>query len=34
VLTLRNRECGARIGTLVIAKKERAFDPARDLKGE
>jgi polygalacturonase len=34
VLSLRNRECGTRIGALVIVKKERAFDPARDLKGE
>jgi hypothetical protein len=33
-LTLRNRESGTRIGTLVIVKKERAFDPARDFKGE
>ena len=33
-LTLRNRECGTRIDALVIVKKERAFDPARDLKGE
>jgi len=34
VLTLRNRECGTRIGTLVIAKRDHAFDPARDLKGD
>ncbi len=33
-LTLRNRECGTRIAALVIAKKERAFDPASDLKVE
>jgi polygalacturonase len=33
-LTLRNRECGTRIRALVIAKKERAFDPARDLKAD
>lgn len=31
-LTLRNRESGTRIGTLVVAKKGLAFDPARDLK--
>ncbi len=34
VLTLRNRECGTRIGVLAITKKDRAFDPARDLKGD
>jgi polygalacturonase len=33
-LTLRNRECGTRIAALVIVKKDRAFDPARDFKGE
>jgi len=32
VLALRNRESGTRIGELVIVKKERAFDPSRDLK--
>jgi hypothetical protein len=34
VLTLRNRECGTRIAALVIVKKECAFEPSRDLKGE
>ena len=34
VLALRNRESGTRISTLVISKKEQAFDPAHDLKGE
>jgi polygalacturonase len=29
-LTLRNRECGTRIGMLVIVKKDRSFDPTRE----
>ena len=34
VLTLRNRESGTRLAALAIARKDRAFEPSRDLKGE
>ncbi len=34
VLTLRSRESGTRLGTLVIARQDQAFDPSRDVQGE
>jgi hypothetical protein len=34
VLALRNREGGTRLGKLVLLRKDRPFDPARDVTGE
>lgn len=34
MLTLRNREGGTRVAALVMVRKDRPFDPARDFQGE